>query len=136
MKIVRHILSIALVVLILFGGVPQFCPEDADRNSRLDLKDAIQQVMNVAQSADNQEDFTGILGRAISTLNVLAGIKTVIKSNRCEKSLNTPLSPNLSYVASTYAFSIIPKFISEIMEYTNSYKSIESQPISPVPRLA
>lgn len=134
MGIVRHILNIFLVVLILFAGLPQFCPEDADVNSRIDLGDAIQHVMDVAQSAGNQEDFTGSLGRAISTLTVLAGIKTVIQTNLGEKSLNISLSLNLSDFPSSCAFFISPIVFSEITVYTDFYKSIEFPPVSPPPR--
>ena len=120
MNIFRHILSIALVVLILFAGVPQFCPEDADRNRRIDLKDAIQQVMDVAQSADDQENFTGTLGRAISTLNVLAGIKTVIKTDSQTQHsatgnfLNTPflLSKIFKININTHFIKIVPVILS------------------------
>ena len=100
MNIIRHILSIALVVLILFAGIPQFCPEDADQNSRIDLGDAIQQVIAVAQSANDQEGFAGSFGRAISTLNVLAGIKTVIKSNSVTQHFAGGNLPNTPFLIS------------------------------------
>ncbi len=134
MNIFRHILSIALVVLILFAGFPQFCPEDADQNSRINLEDAIQQVIAVAQSADDQEDFTGTLGRAISTLNVLAGIKTVIKSDSQTQHsatgnfLNTPflLSKICKININTHFIKIVPVIL--------SYHSIDHTVDSPPPR--
>ena len=116
MKIVRHILSIALVVLIIFAGLPRFSPEDADLNSRIDLGDAIQHVMEIAQSAGNQEDFTGSLGRAISTLTVLAGIKTVIKSD-----------PKTHYSATGNLLNT-PFLISKVHQIKNSRHFIKMSP--------
>jgi len=136
MQITRHILTIALVFAMLASGLPLFSPEDANRDSSVDLMDTILSVRGFANSADYPDTFTSNIEKTLAALNIAAGLKTVIKPNRGEKSLNTFLSPNLPYLSASCAFFISPGFTSEITEYTNLYKSIESAPVSPPPQLA
>ena len=117
-----------------------FVPKMPTETAGSILKDAIQQVMDVAQSADDQEDFTGTLGRAISTLNVLAGIKTVIKSDpQTQHSatgnlLNTPflLSKICKININTHFIKIVPV----ILSYHSIDHTVDSPPPRAIPQIA
>lgn len=82
MKTLNHILSLILTATLLSTGIPVFSPEDASMNSRVGLEDAVLRVQDFARSADTPAAFSESVARALSTLNVVAGLKTVISENK------------------------------------------------------
>jgi hypothetical protein len=44
MKTTRHIIIFLMITALLVSGLPYFAAEDMDRDSRIDLKDAILSV--------------------------------------------------------------------------------------------
>ena len=78
MKKIRHILSVILISTLLLSGLPLFSPEDASRNNRVDLEDAVLLVRDFARTAEDPAAFTASVQRVVSTMNVLAGLKAVI----------------------------------------------------------
>ncbi len=95
MQTIKQILSISLVALILFAGLPVFSPEDSTRDNKVDLADAILNVKGLAQTAEHQGSFTSGVENAILSLQVLAGLNTFIKSANTTKHNTTP--PILDY---------------------------------------
>ena len=134
MQTVRHILSITLVFAILASGLPIFSPEDANRDSRLDLKDAVLHVQDFARTADNPSAFMANFENAVSALQALAGLKTVIKPADNAKSTNTILSPDISYLTSSYNLSTTLNSYFQLTEESFYYQSITSTPASPPPQ--
>ena len=131
MKRFQFIISAVLVIGLLFAGLPQFCPEDADQNTRVDLGDAIQQVRNLIQSVNNPENFSGSFGRAISTLTVLAGIKTVIKTDSKANVSATGNLLNIPFLISKiYLIKNSEQFV-KIAAVSISYQSIDYTPDCP-----
>jgi len=102
MRTVKQILTSFLVLMILSSGMPVFYPEDANRDNRINLEDAILHVRDFARTADDLEAFTSGLGKAIATLKVVAGLKTCYKPANDSKSSNTLNSLNASYLIPTY----------------------------------
>ncbi len=78
MKKIRHILSVILISTLLLSGLPLFSPEDASRNNRVDLEDAVLLVRDFARTAEDPTAFTASVQRVVSTMNVVAGLKAVI----------------------------------------------------------
>lgn len=134
MKAARHLVTAVLIIVLLSSGIPLFTPEDTNRNSIIDLGDAILSVRDFVRSAENPETFTSHIERTLTTLHIAAGMKTVIKAAGSEKSLNTVLSLNFPSLISSNAFFINPGFTSEIPEYTFQYESIACSTESPPPR--
>lgn len=134
MQTAKNILSITLVFAMLASGLPLFTPEDANRDSRIDIKDAILSVRGLAQTADNPATFTANFENAVSSLEVLAGLKTIISSAGDAKS--TPASPSLvpPYLISSFDFSFIPVAYSKTAVQFFYYQSILSSPASPPPQ--
>jgi len=65
---------------MLASGLPLFSPEDGNRDSRVNLEDAILCVQDFARTADNPAAFTANFEKTVSALQVVAGLKTVITS--------------------------------------------------------
>lgn len=76
---IRSIIHTILVLTVVAGGFPVFHPEDADRNSEIDLKDAITHVRSVTHSAERPEKFGTSVKKAISTFHAVAELKVQIE---------------------------------------------------------
>lgn len=81
MKTLKLILSVILIFTLMSAGAPVFNPEDANRNDRVDLADAVLWVKNFAQTAEDPSEFAESVKKVVSTMSVVAGLKTVIKDN-------------------------------------------------------
>ena len=107
MRTARQILTSILVLMILSSGLPVISHEDANRDSRINLEDAILNVRDFARTADNLEAFSSGLGKAIITLKVVAGLKTYYKPTNDSNSPNLLSNLNLIYLISSID-NIIP----------------------------
>ncbi|QTA78554.1 Uncharacterized protein dnl_07780 [Desulfonema limicola] len=79
MKITRHIISLFLILTVLFSGLHVFQPEDINRSGRVGLEDAILSVKAFLGLGDAPEEFASKIKNTISTFQISAGLKTVIK---------------------------------------------------------
>ena len=134
MQITRHILSITLILTILATGLPIFSPEDANRDSAVDIRDAILSVKGFARTADNPAAFTANFGKAVSALQVVAGLKTVIKRADDATLATAPPCLDLPYLISLFDFSVIPAVCFKTAGQPFYYQSILSSPSSPPPQ--
>jgi len=134
MKTTRHILSTILIFALLVSGLPLFSPEDANRDSVVDIRDAILCVQDFARSADNPAAFKANFENAVSALQALAGLKTVIKPADNPKSATASPSLVLPYLISSFDFSFAPAVCSKPAGQSFYYQSVLSSPDSPPPR--
>ena len=123
MQATKQILSAVLVFTVLVSGLPLFSPEDANRDTRIDLKDAILRVKDFARSADHSASFPSKFENVLSALSTVAGLKAAIqppkktqsvKSFPCLISANTYLlfsemSAYISVHISTYESIVLPQ---------------------------
>lgn len=65
---------------MIISGVPFFIPEDATRDNRIDLQDAIVLVREVARTADGPVEFVSTMGKTLSALHIVAGLKEHLES--------------------------------------------------------
>lgn len=130
----RYILSITLVFAILASGLPIFSSEDANQDTRVDLKDAILHVQDFAGTADNPSAFVVNLDNAVSALQALAGLKTVIKPADNVKSATAPQGLVSLYLISSFDFSFSPAVCSKTVVQLFCYQSILFSPDSPPPQ--
>jgi hypothetical protein len=133
MQAIKHILSVILVAAILMSGLPMFSPEDANRDSRVDLEDVILQVRELASTAEEPGSFTASMEKTISTLRLLAGFKTAIKADTTKSSVNS-FNLNLPYLISAYIPSNQSGNYHAIQEKLISYVSFIITPSSPPPQ--
>ena len=126
MQTTRHILSITLILTILATGLPIFSPEDANRDSTVDIRDAILSVKGFTRTADNPAAFRANFGKTVSALQVLAGLKTVIKQADDAKSAAASLCLDLPYLISSIDFSFSSHNSLQLSERTFLYESFMS----------
>jgi hypothetical protein len=124
----KHILSIILIAAMLTAGTYIFCPEDANRNSVLDLQDAILQVKDFVRAADDPATFTASVEGVISALNTAAGLKTVIRQAEHKTSFSRTAVYNDFYLTSLYEHPILPDHSSRLGEQSFLYESLVIDP--------
>jgi hypothetical protein len=134
MQTAKNILSITLVLAMLVSGLPLFAPEDANRDSSVDLKDAVLHVQDFARTADNPAAFMANFENAVSALQALAGLKTVIKPADNAKSATASPTLDSPYLTSLFDFSFAPAACSKPAGQSFYYQSILFLPDSPPPQ--
>jgi len=130
----KYLFCLFLISALLASGLPVLSPEDADRDQRIDLKDAILHLQQMTQPTENKGTFKSHLQNAFETFYVLAGLKTVIKEDNSAKSGTT-----LFVLDSPYLITSAQLFIPEdrgmaIFAHTFRYHSISIAPTSPPPK--
>ncbi len=135
MKLFKNILVLILILAMLSTGLPLFSPQDADKNARLDLRDAVLNIQELARTIDNPTEFTTNIKKAISTLHAAAGLKTVIKPQRQTASGNGQVSLDLPALISTFTDSATLLDHRTITEQKLFYISNTISPDSPPPKL-
>ncbi len=111
MKIFRHITVIFLTGALLVSAFPVLPPEDMDRDSRIGLKDAILSVAGFVRSSVEPGKLSEKAGNTFSTLEISAGLKTVIAS---DDRVSFPPSP--VFLVSFFVFFLPLCFFSYIEE--------------------
>lgn len=134
MTTAKYILCSSLIFALVSSGLPFLSPQDANWDARVDLEDAIIQIKHFAKTADESGAFKPNVGKAISTLQMLAGLNTSIKSEGTGKSIVRPFSLDLPYLISAYIFSDCFFSYSWISEKDVYYQSAILIPSSPPPR--
>ena len=134
MRIARPIFTSILVLMILSSGLPVFSPEDANRDSRVNLEDAILNVRDFARTADDIEAFSSELGKAIITLKVVAGLKTYYKPANDSTSSNFLSNLNLIYIIPSIDILIPSERHSQVSIVSSKSDSISVLPETPPPQ--
>ena len=129
----RHLLITTLIVALLFSGLPPLIPEDATRDTRVDLKDAILLVREFARTAENPADFSASVKRAVSALHAAAGLKTMIKSEGSPKSTAPPFFIRLPYLVGSFHHFFPSTDGVKISEPSIIYRSVDLRSDSPPP---
>ena len=95
MQILKKITSSLLVITILCCCFPVYQTEDINKDLKVDLHDAITVVKNVANNAEHQSgSFRENVIRAVSTLTVAVGLKTVLKTDNAISKMGYSLMDN------------------------------------------
>ena len=134
MQTAKYILSAILILTILSSGIPFISPEDANRDTIVNLEDAILNVRDLAQTADKSETFTSSLGKTLTTLYVLAGLKTSIRPAK-DNAFQTQSGLNLIYLIPSIPVLAQPTNSSRVSEDTFNYESILFPPNPHPPRV-
>ena len=82
----RDIISVILVGILLLGGLPLYQMEDLSRDTRIDLKDVLLSVKNITNTAQENRAIQSELSDIVTTISVVAGLRTVIQSSQTEQS--------------------------------------------------
>lgn len=131
----KYLFCIFLISALVASGLPVLSPGDADRNTRIDLKDAILHLQHLTDSAVNQNTFKSNLQNAFETFYVLAGLKTVIKQDNSAKSGTTLVVLDSPYLTTSTQLFIPKNRGTAILSHTFRYHSISVAPASPPPKI-
>ena len=101
MRILTPIVNVALVLALIFSGLPLFSLQDANRDSVVNLEDAILHVKGFARTAEEPATFRTQIEKAVSTLYVVSGLKSVIKQAGDTKSTTTLPALDFPYLISS-----------------------------------
>ncbi|CAN2042664.1 Dockerin domain-containing protein [Candidatus Magnetomoraceae bacterium gMMP-15] len=136
MKSTTKICSVILAVMMLLSGIPFFINEDVSRDRNVDLQDVILVIRGVAQTADSSIGFKAEIKRALSVLNVVAGLKSVIKPAKDSNASSTFLFHDFPFILSS--FQIVPPADNTFYIYESliHYNSLTILPEVPPPRIA
>ncbi len=116
MKQSRHITIFLMIAALPVSGLPHFAAEDLDKDSRIGLKDAILSVREFVRSAAEPGKFAEKTGSTLSTLQVGAGLKTVIQ--KADDKNFSP--PNPHFLLSFFIFFFSLCFFSLIIRKISS----------------
>jgi len=84
MKTARIILSCMLVLAVLSTGMPQKNVADFNGDGATDLADAILGLQKFEKTSENPRTFSVAVSDMITTLQVVAGFKKVIKADQTQ----------------------------------------------------
>ena len=136
MRTARQILAGIIALALLYSGLPVLNPEDVNRNAKVDLGDAIINVQDFTESADRPETFRSSAERAISTMKVLAGIKSSIGTENETKLKASPFSPHFFYLPTTVIEMCFLESSSLLTEPCLIFQSCELDIQTPPPECA
>ncbi|MDY6950594.1 MAG: hypothetical protein SWE60_03710 [Thermodesulfobacteriota bacterium] len=110
--------------------------DDPSGNGRIDLEDAIVLMKGFTHTAQDPSAFTASVSKLVSTLQVVAGLKTIIKPAKDIETgkASSPLTPLC--LASSYNGATLPDIVCEVSEPPFYCESVEPEPVSPPPRAA
>lgn len=111
-------------------------PEDANRDKRVDLEDAILHLKEFAKTAENHDSFVFVAEKTISTLKVLAGVNCKIGPNEETKSKASAVSLKYLYLPTTIDLTVRSENSFALDESSFSYQSISKKPVTPPPERA
>ena len=135
MRTTQHLVSLFLIVTFLASSFPIFCPEDANRDEGIDLRDAILHLRSLEQSTENPATFKSGFEKTLSTFRMLAGMKTVIKQANTPKSGHLPLLLDSPFLTASSEVPIPLEFGQKIVEPILLYQSIFICPPYPPPQV-
>ncbi|MFC1886738.1 hypothetical protein ACFLZM_06760 [Thermodesulfobacteriota bacterium] len=114
--------------------MPVLDPDDANRDCRIDLKDAIIWVGYFIQSAENPTAFPETVKNAVSALRIAAGLTASIRADNHPESNVTSISIKLPYLLTGIADFFPPVLWIDAPEQSRAYRSIDRIIDSPPPR--
>lgn len=125
-----------LILAVLGNCLPCFAPEDANRDRRIDLSDAVAQVRSLAEATQNQEAGRIHIQKAILAISATAGLETVIQSALDPSFDRGRISSATPWLSSSFALSYPAVFSSVVINPPVRFDSLNVSPVSPPPELA
>jgi len=135
-KLRKNIFAFFLILSLLASGLPVFHPQDANRDQRISLEDAILLVRGLADSAENPELFTSSVRSAIRALRTAAGLKTVIQPDDDAVAGSTVFALDLPWLTGIEIGVTPDRETYNIPEETFYYHSLSIAPSPPPPQMA
>jgi hypothetical protein len=136
MQSARHILTVLLLFGLLASGLPLKSAEDANRDNRVDLADAILCIRDFVRTAEEPGSFAFEVETVFTVLNHVAGLKRSIRPASEEKSKPVSLTLSGFYLVSSVdkPFRVDNSFL--LAEQGVHHESLSLEPTTPPPKRA
>jgi len=131
MKISQQIIAMLLIAALLMTCFPINIVEDISRDGNVDLQDVILVVKGVARTVETNQSLRVPVGKAMSVINVAAGLKKVIKT---AKDKSNVFYDNLFLVSASTVCLPMNKY-SYLAKISFDFHSVFSLPELPPPKL-
>ena len=134
----KHIVSLLLVLLLSTSGLPLFYPEDASRDGRVDLRDAVLLVRDLSVEADRPGLFGREFTNLVKAVRVVAGLVTDIRQQT-----DTAPGPDTTILKERHDQSLLPRIPALVylggepcpaFETLSTYQSVVLTPTTPPPK--
>lgn len=125
-----------LILAVLGNCLPCFAPEDANRDRRIDLSDAVAQVRSLVDAVQSQEAGRIDIQKAIFAVNATAGLETVIQAALDPSFDRGRISSATPWLSSSFFLSHPAVFSFLIFNPPVRFDSLNVSPVSPPPELA
>lgn len=122
-----------LIAALLMTCFPMNIVEDISRDGNVDLQDVILVVKGVARTVETNQSLRVPVGKAMSVINVAAGLKKVIKTAK-DKSNVLSYYDNLFLVSASTVCLPMNKY-SDLAKISFDFHSVFSLPELPPPKL-
>jgi hypothetical protein len=126
---IRNLFLGFLLLVILISGFPTYHAADMNRNSEIDLQDAIMSVRAFTDSINNPDSFRQSVENVVMALKVVSGLKKVIKSER--ENLGINYSGDAAYLVTFHNFrtpSVQSQKVSDRVFFHHSYTILPPVP--------
>ncbi len=134
MKTMKIVTIFILVLAVAATGVPLRPTCDIDGNDAVDLADAVLQIQRFSRSVDDPVSFREAASDAITTLNVVAGVKRIFKKSiDSGPGTSTPPSNERPCLLSSHPMPDISGWCRTVTHTALSYRSISLPPETPPP---
>ncbi len=134
MRRIKATVHMLLIALFLASGMPGFGPGDLNRDGAVGLEDAIMGVKELANVAEDQVNFHEGLEKTLSSINVLAGLRTVIKAGG-DAAGSSSSHLEAPFLVTSTKFGLTDGSIAHVSDLYFTCHSRTIEPIHPPPRL-
>ena len=78
----NKVFSILLIMALIMASLPAYHPADSNQDRRVDLKDTIIRLKELAQSADDHGTFAVQLKKAMAALAMVSGTTSMVHTDK------------------------------------------------------
>jgi len=133
MKISQKIIALLLIGTLLVTCFPFYNMDDISQDGNVDIQDVILVVKGVARTVESNQSLRVRVGKALSVINVAAGLKKVLKTAKDQSNI-VSLYDNL-FLISTFSYGLPKNNINIISIASDKFHSVYILPELPPPRL-
>jgi hypothetical protein len=134
MRLFRNIIHILLALAILSTGLPLYHPADMNRDGEVGLTDAIVSVRQLARAATGESAFRDGMENTLTSLSVVAGLKTAIRTARDPGSETSVSALSVFMIPSSDKFEALAPAALCAADRSLLYHSPMFVPVTPPPR--
>lgn len=135
MKQLHVILRVFTLIAFVAATLPLQMFEDAHFDGNIDLRDVISAVRQFEGSAIDTETFAQTVRMAVSTLEVAADLKTVIKADQSSSLQRAPFTQTPVLTASAVGASETLVTFIDWRDISTTFNSADLFPPTPPPKL-